>query len=96
MKKTIAMLFVLSISIGLCACGSSSMSSENDYDYDPEYYQDAYESCHSTYEHKQALYSYDIDNNNYLSEYELELFAKAHPRFVNDKQFVEWVENQLG
>ena len=38
---------------------------------------------------------YDLNNDNYLSEYELELFAKAHPRFINDKQFVAWVESQL-
>lgn len=78
--------------------GKTSSHSGSDYDYldDPDYYQNTFESCHSTYEHKQALYSYDLNNDNYLSQYELELFAKAHPRFVQDKAFVAWVEDQLG
>lgn len=77
--------------------GKTNGSSGTDYDYldDPNYYQNTFESCHSTYEHKQALYSYDINSDNYLSEYELELFAKAHPRFVQDKAFVAWVESML-
>jgi len=78
--------------------GKASSHSGSDYNYldDPDYYQNTFESCHSTYEHKQALYSYDLNNDNYLSQYELELFAKAHPRFVQDKAFVAWVEDQLG
>lgn len=55
--------------------------------------QNAFESCHSTAEHKQALYSYDLNNDGYPSQSELELFAKAHPRFVNDKAFVAWAES---
>lgn len=66
-------------------------SSKNGNDF-PEYYQDMFESCHSTYEHKQAIYSYDIDGDNYLSAYETELFLKAHPRVGNDKQFMQWLE----
>ncbi len=65
-------------------------------DYDSDYIQNAFESCHSTAEHIQAIYSYDINNDNYLSEYELELFAKAHPRFVQDKVFMQWVDSHLG
>ena len=95
MKRTVATLLLLCSCACLCSCGNSSSSSGNGFDNSPEYYQNAFESCHSTYEHKQALYSYDINNDNHLSDYELELFANAHPRFVNDKQFVAWVEDQL-
>ena len=72
--------------------------SSNGYDYydSPDYYQNTYESCHSTYEHKQAIYSYDLNDDNYLSEYEIDLFLKAHPNVFNDKQFMEWVEDHLG
>ena len=95
MKRTVATLLLLCLCVCLCSCSNSSNSSGNDFNDSPEYYQNAFESCHSTYEHKQALYSYDINNDNHLSDYELELFAKAHPRFVNDKQFVAWVEDHL-
>lgn len=65
-------------------------TSSNGYDYydSPDYYQNTYESCHSTYEHKQAIYSYDLNDDNYLSEYEIDLFLQAHPNVFNDKQFV--------
>jgi len=42
--------------------------------------------------HKQALYSYDLNNDNYISEYELALFSQSHPGFALDKAFVAWVE----
>lgn len=96
MKKIVIISLLVCLCVCLCSCGSSSRSSSSNYDYSPEYYQNAFESCHSTQEHKQAIYSYDLNNDNYLSEYELELFAKAHPRFVNDKPFVAWAETRLG
>lgn len=62
---------------------------------DPQYYQNTFESCHSTYEHMQAIYSYDINNDNSLSAYEVELFLKAHPRVTQDKQFMDWAESRV-
>ena len=73
--------------------GGSKSSSSTYYSPSSNDIQNAYESCHSTAEHKQAIFSYDINNDNYLSSYELELFAKAHPRFVNDKEFMAWMES---
>jgi len=79
--------------------GKASSSAGNSYDYGyydtPDYYQNTYESCHSTYEHKQAIYSYDLDNDNSISKYEMELFLKAHPKVTNDKQFMEWMKNRV-
>lgn len=75
---------------------NTSSSGYNDYYNDPQYYQDTFESCHSTYEHKQAIYSYDINNDNSISEYEMELFLKAHPKVTNDKQFMDWLEARVG
>ena len=74
---------------------NTSSSGNNDYYNDPQYYQDTFESCHSTYEHKQAIYSYDINNDNSISEYEMELFLKAHPKVGNDKQFLDWLEARV-
>ena len=73
--------------------GEEKSSSSSSYLSSPEYIQNTFESCHSTEEHIQAIYSYDLDNDNYLSDYELELFFDAHPRLVNDKQFIEWAES---
>lgn len=73
--------------------GEKESSGYSSYMSSPESIQNAFESCHSTAEHKQAIYSYDIDNDNYLSEYELELFFDAHPRLVNDKPFMNWLES---
>ncbi len=53
-------------------------SEDSDDDYTYTDYADIIESCHSTSEHIQAIYSYDLNNDNYLSEYELSLFAEAH------------------
>lgn len=75
--------------------GEEKSSSSSSYLNSPEYIQNTFESCHSTEEHIQAIYSYDLDNDNYLSDYELELFFDAHPRLVNDKRFIEWVEETL-
>lgn len=72
--------------------GEKKSSSSSPYYNSPSAIRDAFESCHSTAEHMQAIYSYDIDNDNYLSQYELELFFDAHPRLVNDKKFIEWME----
>lgn len=82
----------------LSAIGKTSRSSGSDYNYlnDPNYYQNAFESCHSTYEHKQAIYSYDLNDDNSISKYEIELFLKAHPRVTNDKQFMDWMESRVG
>lgn len=92
MKRIIALLIALFLCVGFCACRETN----NTYIEDtPDYYEDLYESCHSTYEHKRALYSYDLNDDNYLSDYELELFAEAHPRFVLDEEFMAWVENML-
>ena len=93
-NKNILIVFVIVgvlIIFSLFAFIGKEPSSNNVYD-SPEYYQDMFESCHSTYEHKQAIYSYDIDGDNYLSAYETELFLKAHPRVGNDKQFMQWLE----
>ena len=70
--------------------GSSSDVSSSDFAQNP------YESCHSTQEHIQAIFSYDLNHDNYLPESELELFAEAHPRFINDEPFLAWAENHLG
>lgn len=75
--------------------GEEKSSSSSSYLSSPEYIQNTFESCHSTEEHIQAIYSYDLDNDNYLSDYELELFFDAHPRLVNDKQFIQWVESMV-
>lgn len=92
MKRTIAFIMALLLCVVFCAC----QKEDNTYIEDtPDYYQNIYESCHSTYEHKRALYSYDLNNDNYLSDYELELFAEAHPRFVLDEEFMAWVEDNL-
>ena len=74
---------------------NKTASSDYYYSSTAEDYQYAFESCHSTYEHKQALFSYDINNDNYLSSYEAELFLNAHPRVTNDKQFMNWVESKF-
>lgn len=96
MKKVLCLLCSLMMFVAIVGCSIRENNDESDYYNSPEYYQNTYESCHSTYQHKQALYSYDINNDNYLSEYELELFANAHPSFVQDKEFVAWVEGMLG
>ena len=70
--------------------GSSSDVPSSDFAQNP------YESCHSTQEHIQAISSYDLNHDNYLPESELELFAEAHPRFINDEPFLAWAENHLG
>ena len=75
--------------------GEEKSSSSSSYLSSPEYIQNTFESCHSTAEHKQAIYSYDLNNDNYLSDYELELFFDAHPRLVQDKQFIQWVESMV-
>ena len=95
MKKVLCLLCSLMMCVAIVGCSNRENNDESDYYNSPEYYQNIYESCHSTYQHKQALYSYDINNDNYLSEYELELFANAHPRFALDKEFVAWVEGML-
>lgn len=46
--------------------------------------------------HKQVRNSYDLNNDNYISEYELALFSQSHPGFALDKAFVAWVEKRLG
>lgn len=74
---------------------SSSSNGNSGYYDNPQYYQDTFESCHSTYEHKQAIYSYDLDNDNTISEYEMELFLKAHPKATNDKQFMAWLKSRV-
>lgn len=92
MKKIICIFLVFCICIAFCACRKT----DNIYnDGTPDYYQSSYGSCHSTYVHKRALYDYDLNNDNYLSDYELELFAEAHPRFVLDEEFMSWVEDNL-
>ena len=73
----------------------SSSGTKTTATYSSEYIQNTFESCHTTAEHIQAIYSYDLNGDHYLSEYELELFFDAHPRVVNDKQFLEWVETTL-
>ena len=92
MKKVLCLVCSLMMCVAIVGCSNRESNDESDYYNSPEYYQNTFESCHSTYQHKQALYSYDIDNDNHLSEYEIELFANAHPRFVLDKKFVAWVE----
>jgi hypothetical protein len=73
--------------------GAKQTTSSKSYYNSPSYIQNAFESCHSTAEHKQALYSYDLNNDNTISGYEMELFFKAHPRAANDKLFMKWLES---
>ena len=86
----LAVVLLCSAFLNGAGSGSSSDVSSSDFAQNP------YESCHSTQEHIQAIYSYDLNHDNYLSESELELFAEAHPRFINDEPFLAWAENHLG
>lgn len=97
----ICVLIALSLIIaGITKISDSYESNKNDYpdSYydDPGYIRDTYESCCSTAKHKQAIYSYDLNNDNSISAYEMDLFLKAHPNAVNDKQFMAWLESQVG
>lgn len=100
-KKHLVLAVVLVLVIPAILIVSAIMDSGTDhgsYNYynDPQYYQNTFESCHSTYEHIQAIYSYDLNNDNELSSYEMELFIKAHPRVTQDKQFMDWAERRVG
>lgn len=86
----LAVVLLCSAFLNGAGSGSSSDVSSSDFAQNP------YESCHSTQEHIQAIYSYDLNHDNYLSESELELFAEAHPQFIHDEPFLAWAENRLG
>lgn len=87
---------VLSIVVGNLLNDSPKNNSYSGYSQDPDYVRNTYESCCTTAKHKQVLYSYDINNDNSISGYEMELFLNAHPRAVNDKAFVNWMKSKTG
>lgn len=93
--SSITVIPIVLISSAVINGAKQSTSSKSYYTYynSPSYIQNAFESCHSTAEHTQALYSYDLNNDNTISGYEMELFFKAHPRAANDKLFMKWLES---
>ena len=89
----LGLVFVVSGVSKLSGAYNSNKYEYSDHSYsDPGYIRDTYESCCSTSKHKQAIYSYDVNNDNSISAQEMELFLSAHPNAVNDKPFMAWLE----
>ncbi|MBE5780895.1 MAG: hypothetical protein E7328_03620 [Clostridiales bacterium] len=84
-------LFATVVGVLVCSFIINGSKANSSYGLSPGYVQSAFEPCHSTYYHQQALNSYDLNNDNSISAAEMDLFLKAHPQAVNDQDFVDWI-----
>lgn len=92
MKKVLAGILLFAIVIGAAGYFSGNEPSNAA----PANIENPLQSCHSTFQHKKALYSYDLDHDNVFSAYEMQLFIDAHPRIIQDKEFVIWIKSSIG